>query len=66
MIGALLSTRAGAREAMAAIVCGVTALLTVQFGTDRTGWWDPSLWGLMASAVGYVGMLMTPGARRAA
>ena len=66
MIGALLSTRAGAREAMAAIVCGVTALLTVQFGTDRTGWWDPSLWGLMASAVGYVGMLMTRSASRAA
>ena len=31
---------------MAAIVCGVTTLLAVQFGTDRTGWWDPSLWGL--------------------
>ena len=52
--GALLSKRAGGREAMAAIVCGVTALLAVQFGTSRTGWWDPSLWGLMASAIGYV------------
>lgn len=63
--GALLSTRGGAREAMAAIVCGVTTLLAVQFGTDRTGWWDPSLWGLAASAVGYVGMLMTRSAKRA-
>lgn len=57
--GALLSTRGGAREAMAAIVCGVSTLLAVQFGTDRTGWWDPSLWGLVASAIGYAGMLMT-------
>jgi len=55
--GALLSKRAGAREAMAAIVCGVTTLLAVQFGTDRKGWWDPSLWGLGASAIGYLGML---------
>lgn len=59
VVGALLSPRGGAREAMAAIVCGVTTLLAVQFGTDRTGWWDPSLWGLMASAAGYVAMLMT-------
>ena len=64
--GALLSKRAGSREAMTAIVCGVTTLLAVQFGTDRTGWWDPSLWGLTASAIGYVGMLMVTGARRAA
>lgn len=57
--GALLSQRGAAREAMAAIVCGVTTLLAVQFGTDRTGWWDPSLWGLVASAIGYTGMLAT-------
>ena len=53
--GALLSKRAGSREALAAIVCGVSTLLAVQFGTDRTGWWDPSLWGLVASAMGFVG-----------
>lgn len=64
--GALLSKRAGAREAMAAIVCGITTLLAVQFGTSRTGWWDPSLWGLIASAIGFVGMLVTRSARRAA
>lgn len=57
--GALLSTRGGPREALAAIVCGVTTLLAVQFGTDRTGWWDPNLWGLIASAIGYVVMLTT-------
>lgn len=60
--GAVLSKKGGPREALAAIVCGVTTLLAVQFGTDRTGWWDPSLWGLTASAIGYAGMLI---ARRA-
>jgi hypothetical protein len=49
---------------MVAIVCGVSALLAVQFGTDRKGWWDPALWGLIASAIGYVVTLMI-GARRA-
>lgn len=63
--GALLSKRAGPREAMAAILCGVTTLLAVQFGTSRTGWWDPSLWGLIASAIGFVAMLATKSARRA-
>ena len=64
--GALLWPRAGSREAIAAIVCGITALLAVQFGTDRTGWWDPSLWGLMASAMGFFVMLMARGARKPA
>jgi len=57
--GALLSKRAGSREAIAAIVCGAVTLLAVQFGTDRKGWWDPSLWGLAASAIGFTVMLMT-------
>lgn len=54
VVGAFLMPRAGGREAMAAIVCGVMALLAVRFGTDRTGWADPSLWGLIASAAGFV------------
>jgi len=58
--GALLSKRGGSREAMAAIACGVITLLAVQFGTDRKGWWDPSLWGLLASAVGYVVVIALP------
>jgi Na+/proline symporter len=57
--GALLSKRAGSREAIAAIVCGVVTLLAVQFGTNRKGWWDPSLWGLAASAIGFSVMLAT-------
>ena len=52
--GALLWPRAGSREAIAAIICGVTTLLAVHFGTTRQGWWDPSLWGLLASAVGFL------------
>ncbi|MGE0865619.1 MAG: sodium:solute symporter [Vicinamibacterales bacterium] len=58
--GALLSKRAGSPEAMAAIVCGVTTLLAVQFGTDRTGWWDPSLWGIGAGAIGFLAAMAVP------
>ena len=58
--GALLFRRAGAREAMTAIVFGVGALLSVYFGTDRKGWWDPSLWGLIGSATGFAIALLVP------
>jgi SSS family solute:Na+ symporter len=54
VVGAFLFPRAGARAAMAAIVCGVTTLLVVRFGTDRTGWADPSLWGLIGSATAFL------------
>jgi SSS family solute:Na+ symporter len=50
VVGGLLSARADTREAMASIVCGMAALLAVQFGTDRSGWLNPNLWGLAASA----------------
>ncbi len=53
VLGALLSPRATARDAMASIVVGVATLLAVYFGTDGKGWWDPSLWGLVGSAVGF-------------
>lgn len=51
--GTLMSPRATARDAKTAIVCGISVLLAVHFGTDRKGWWDPSLWGLVASAFGF-------------
>ena len=51
--GALLLPRATARDAMAAIVGGVGTLLAVYFFTTRTGWQDPSLWGLIGSAVAF-------------
>jgi Na+/pantothenate symporter len=53
VVGGLLSARADTREAMASIVCGMAALLAVQFGTDRSGWLNPNLWGLAASAAAF-------------
>lgn len=61
--GSLLLPRATSRDAMTAIVCGVSSLLAVYFGTDRTGWQDPALWGLIGSAIGFAGSLII--ARRA-
>jgi SSS family solute:Na+ symporter len=58
--GSLLFPRAGSREAMTAIVIGVASLLAVYFGTDRTGWQDPALWGLIGSAVGFALALAMP------
>jgi SSS family solute:Na+ symporter len=60
VIGGLLTSRAGSREALAAIVFGMGALLIVQFGTDRSGWLNPNLWGLVASAVAFVVSLAIP------
>ena len=51
----LMSRRATSREAMTSIVCGSGAMIAVYFGTDRTGWWDPGLWGLIGSALGFLG-----------
>jgi len=60
VLGALLWPRAGAREAMGGIIGGVGTLLAVYFGTDRTGWQDPSLWGLIGSAIGFLGASLLP------
>jgi solute:Na+ symporter, SSS family len=51
--GALLVPRATARDAMSAIIGGVGTLLAFYFGTDGRGWNDPSLWGLIGSAVAF-------------
>jgi len=61
VVGGLFVTRAGTREALASIVCGMTVMLSMHFGTDRTGWLNPNLWGLVASTVGYFGMLTIRG-----
>ena len=53
VVGGLLWPRATARDAIAGICGGVGTLLAVYFGTDRTGWQDPSLWGLAGSAVAF-------------
>ena len=64
VVGGLFAKRTGSVEAMTSIVCGMGALLIVHLGTDRTGWWNPNLWGLIASAVSYTGVaLFRRGAR---
>ena len=56
VVGGLFVRRAGAREAFAAIVCGVAALLTgTALGTS--GWLHPSVLGGVASVVAYFGSL---------
>jgi SSS family solute:Na+ symporter len=60
VLGALLWPRAGAKQAMGAIIGGVGTLLAVYFGTDRTGWWDPALWGLVGSAIGFAVAALLP------
>lgn len=65
VVGGLFVKRAGTREALASIVCGMTVMLSVHFGTDRAGWSNPNLWGLIASAIGYFVSLLVS-ARRAA
>jgi solute:Na+ symporter, SSS family len=42
----------------AAIACGMTAFLAVRYGTDRTGWLNPNLWGVLASAAGFYASLL--------
>jgi solute:Na+ symporter, SSS family len=58
VVGGLFVPRAGTPEALAAIACGMIALLAVQFGTDRSGWWNPNLWGLVSSAAGFAIVLL--------
>ena len=53
LLGGLFIRDARPRDAMAAIVGGVGALLTVYFATNGRRWWDPSLWGLIGSAAGF-------------
>lgn len=58
VVGALLFRRAGTADALAGIIGGVGTLLAVYFGTDRTGWADPSFWGLIGSAAGFGASLL--------
>ena len=60
---ALLLPRATSRDAMAAIVGGVGTLLAFYFGTDGKAWNDPSLWGLIGSAVGFGASYLMPRGR---
>jgi len=63
---ALLWPAAGTREALGGIIGGVGTLLAVHFGMERGGWADPSTWGLVGSAAGFLLASLTPrGSRRA-
>ena len=54
LLAGLFVTDARPRDAIAAIVGGVGTLLAAYFGTSGRGWADPSLWGLIGSAAGFV------------
>ena len=58
VVGGLFIAEARTRDALAAIIVGMAALLTVQFGTDRAGWMNPNLWGLLGSALGFGASLL--------
>src|SRR5262245_31381891 len=59
VLAGLYSRRAGQAEALAAIVAGVTVLLVVRFGVaGRHPWLDPTLSGLIAAAIAYVGVML--------
>lgn len=55
----LLSSRASSRDAIVSIVTGMAAMLIVFVTTSRTGWWDPGLWGLLGSAMGFAASYLT-------
>ena len=63
VVGGLLWPRATARDAIAGIFGGVGTLLSVYVFTDRTGWQDPSLWGLIGSAVAFGASCLAPRAK---
>lgn len=61
VIGGLFVKRATQRDALASILIGMVAFLAMRFGTDRSGWLNPNLWGLVGSAAGFfASMLAAP------
>ena len=57
VVGGLFVRGATSREALASIATGMIAFLAVRYGTDRSGWLNPNLWGLIASAAGFFASL---------
>jgi solute:Na+ symporter, SSS family len=59
VLGGLYSRRAGQTEALAAIAAGIVVLLVVRFGVaGRYPSLDPTLSGLIASGVAFVGVMV--------
>ncbi len=63
VVGGLFVRRAVQRDALAAIVAGMTAYLAVRYGTNGTGWLNPNLWGIVGSAVAFGASLLVPRVR---
>jgi solute:Na+ symporter, SSS family len=58
VVGGLYSKRAGSLEALSAIAAGVVTLLVVRYGVAGAyRWLDPTLSGLIAAGIGFVGVL---------
>lgn len=59
VLGGLYSRRAGQAEALAAILAGVVTLLVVRFWVaGRYPWLDPTLCGLIAAGLAFVGTMI--------
>ena len=59
VVGGLYSKRAGSQEALAAIAAGVITLLVVRYWVAGAyPWLDPTLSGLIAAALAFVGTLI--------
>jgi solute:Na+ symporter, SSS family len=62
VVGGLYSKRAGSPEALAAIAAGVITLLVVRYGVAGAHpWLDPTLSGLIAAAIAFIGVLVLRG-----
>lgn len=57
VVGGLFVRGATSRDALTSIATGMLAFLAIRYGTDRTGWLNPNLWGLVASAAGFFASL---------
>jgi SSS family solute:Na+ symporter len=58
VVGGLYSKRAGSLEALSAIAAGVVTLLVVRYGVaGAQPWLDPTLSGLIAAGIAFVGVL---------
>jgi solute:Na+ symporter, SSS family len=53
VVGGLFVREATKRDALAAIVCGMSVFLAIQYGTNHKGWFNPNLWGILASAAAF-------------
>jgi SSS family solute:Na+ symporter len=58
VVGGLYARRAGSLEALSAIAAGVVTLLVVRYGVaGAQPWLDPTLSGLIAAGIAFVGVL---------